>query len=283
MEGLWTDPFQRRPRPAQGSPGWSWAVLGWFWTGDRHVLVAAFEGGDTRRWGEAIMRTTTTDAGQGSRRRRLLVVSASALIVVALAAVLVVRSGPDGAAVTIDADGVPTVVHESVEALQAGDHDAWRRVRSADATLSDGRPVVADSPLGRYIARHGELDLEVSVLGCQEASGSASDRRVFECRVEGSEAIMRAAGVQGEATWTYVIDGGLIIESSPPFFDNGAEIAQAHAALASYLRDVDRATFEELCNVGALDFFHAGLGPDCTAFIGEHLAGFAASTATGTS
>lgn len=228
------------------------------------------------------MGAATRDAGQGSRRRRL-VVSASALIVLALAAVLVVRSGTDDAAVAVDANGVPAGVHESAEALRAGDHEAWRAVRSPDATLSDGRPVAADSPLGRYIARHGELDFELSVLGCQETSATSSDRRTFECRVAGSEAIMRAAGVRGEATWTYVIDGGLIIESSPPFFDNGAEIAQAQASLATYLRDVDRATFEEVCNAGALDFFAAELGPDCTAFIGEHLAGFAASTATGTS
>lgn len=227
------------------------------------------------------MRAPTRDAGQGSRRRRL-VVGASALIVLALAAVLVVRSGTDGAAVAVDANGVPAVVHESAQALEAGDHDAWRRVRSSDATLSDGRPVAAGSPLGRLIARHGELDFELSVLGCQETSAPNSAGSTFECRVEGSEAIMRAAGVQGHATWTYVIEDGLIIESAPPFFDNGAEISQVHGALANHLRDVDRATFEEVCNAGALDFFDAGLGPDCTAFIEEHLAGFAASTATGT-
>lgn len=228
------------------------------------------------------MKSATSMVETRSRTRWLVVAAAAVVFVGVAIGALALRSGGTNAPTATDTNGIPAVVHDSVAALAAGNYEDWRAVRSADARLSDGHPVVADSPLARFIQRHGELEFELSVVRCDETP-SSTQTRTFECDLEGSEAIMRAAGVQGHATWTYVIEEGRIIESSPPFFDNGAEVMQAHGALARHLREVAPAAFEEVCNRGDLDLFNAGLGPECTTFIREHLEGFARTEVSGDS
>ena len=228
---------------------------------------------DTRNEQQQVERT---------RIRPALVVAAMfVLIATATAVVMLARQGtsPD---VVVDSSGVPNLIRTSLAALEAGDYEAWRQVRSEDAVLSDGYPVVEDSPLGRVIARQAELDLRISIGGCEETTAAAdAGTRTFDCQVEGSNAIMRAAGLTNASEWTFVIEDGLISQSPPPFFDDTTEAAQAVNDLVTYLREVDRAGLDRVCNSGDLNLFDARIGAECTRFINDHLDGFQAHRSGG--